>query len=165
MQFLDDKKFWGIFERAQALDVPIYLHPAVPHSAVIEAYYEDYKPKGFPTGAVLWGFMAEIGLQAIRLIQSGVFEKYPTLRFILGHLGEVIPFMLWRCNWIYKNVVEQSGFARCVSRALLSHDQWKLLRFRVDLLPCGARPRQDYVCRGLAVQFELGGCHFLTTRP
>ena len=109
--FLDDKQFWGIFERAQALDVPIYLHPAIPHPAVMEAYYNDYKPKGFPTGAVLWGFMAEMGLQAIRLMQSGVFEKYPKLKFILGHLGESIPFMLWRCDWLYKKVFDQSGCA------------------------------------------------------
>ena len=40
--FLDDKRFWPIFERAQALDVPIYLHPRIPHPAVIEAYYKDY---------------------------------------------------------------------------------------------------------------------------
>src|SRR5258705_234440 len=84
------------------LDVPIYLHPAIPHPAVMEAYYNDYKPKGFPTGAVLWGFMAEMGLQAIRLMQSGVFEKYPKLKFILGHLGESIPFMLWRCDWLFR---------------------------------------------------------------
>ena len=109
--FLDDKQFWGIFERAQALDVPIYLHPAIPHPAVMEAYYNDYKPKGFPTGAVLWGFMAEMGLQAIRLMQSGVFEKYPKLKFILGHLGESIPFMLWRCDWLYRKVFDQSGCA------------------------------------------------------
>src|SRR5438876_9011896 len=40
--FFDDKQFWPIFERAQALDVPLYIHPAVPHSAVVEAYYKDY---------------------------------------------------------------------------------------------------------------------------
>lgn len=109
--FLDNKRFWSIFERAQALDVPIYLHPAIPHPVVMNAYYSDYKPNGFPAGAVLWGFMAETGLQAVRLIQSGVFEKYPRLKFILGHLGEAIPFMLWRCDWLYENVFKQSGFA------------------------------------------------------
>src|SRR5215204_1935074 len=45
--FFDDKQFWPIFERAQALDVPLYIHPAVPHSAVVEAYYKDYV-KDFP---------------------------------------------------------------------------------------------------------------------
>jgi len=43
--FLDDRRFWPIFERAQALDVPLYLHPAIPHPAVIEAYYKDYVGK------------------------------------------------------------------------------------------------------------------------
>lgn len=109
--FLDDKRFWSLFERAQALDVPIYLHPAIPHPAVMNAYYAEYNPNGFPAGAVLWGFMAETGLQAVRLIQSGVFERYPRLKFILGHLGEAIPFMLWRCDWLYRNVFGQSGFA------------------------------------------------------
>lgn len=109
--FLDDKRFWVIFERAQSLDVPIYLHPAVPHPDVLKAYYEDYMPNGFPIGAVLWGFMVEAGLQAVRLIQSGVFEKYPKLTFILGHLGEAIPFMLWRCDWLYHHVFTGTGFA------------------------------------------------------
>src|SRR5919198_1375879 len=40
--FLDDKRFWPIFERAQALDVPLYMHPSIPHPAVVEAYYKDY---------------------------------------------------------------------------------------------------------------------------
>src|SRR6185295_6221479 len=54
--FLDDKRFWPIFERAQALDVPLYIHPAVPHSAVVEAYYQDYL-EDFPSLlTAAWGF-------------------------------------------------------------------------------------------------------------
>ena len=96
--FLDDKRFWPIFERAQALDVPIYLHPAVPHKAVIEAYYKDYLEQfpGLMTAA--WGFGVETATQGIRLVLSGVFEKYPRLKIILGHLGEGLPFYLWRIN-------------------------------------------------------------------
>jgi 2,3-dihydroxybenzoate decarboxylase len=45
--FLDDRRFWPIFERAQALDVPVYMHPAVPHPAVADVYYRDYL-KEFP---------------------------------------------------------------------------------------------------------------------
>ncbi|HEX6412862.1 MAG TPA: amidohydrolase family protein, partial [Burkholderiales bacterium] len=57
--FIDDKRFWPIFERAQALDVPLYMHPAVPHKAVIEAYYRDYLEQfpGLMTAA--WGFTVE----------------------------------------------------------------------------------------------------------
>ena len=113
-RFLDDKRFWPILERAHALDVPIYLHPAVPHPAVLDAYYNDYRSKsGFPVLAVLWGFTAETALQAIRLIVSGVFDAYPGLTFIMGHLGETLPFTLWRCEWLHHLIVGKSGFADC----------------------------------------------------
>jgi predicted TIM-barrel fold metal-dependent hydrolase len=96
--FLDDKRFWPIFERAQALDVPLYLHPSIPHPAVIEAYYKDYVEK-FPTILrAAWGFTVETATQSIRLILSGVFDAYPRLKFIVGHLGEGVPFYLWRIN-------------------------------------------------------------------
>jgi predicted TIM-barrel fold metal-dependent hydrolase len=96
--FLDDKRFWPIFERAQALDVPLYLHPAVPHPAVIEAYYKDYIQQ-FPNMLrAAWGFTVETATQGIRLIMSGAFDTYPRLKIILGHLGEGLPFLLWRIN-------------------------------------------------------------------
>jgi predicted TIM-barrel fold metal-dependent hydrolase len=96
--FLDDRRFWPIYERAQKLDVPIYLHPAVPHKAVVEAYYKDYL-KEFPgllTAA--WGFTVEAATQGIRMVLSGVFDKYPDLKMVLGHLGESLPFSLWRID-------------------------------------------------------------------
>jgi predicted TIM-barrel fold metal-dependent hydrolase len=96
--FIDDKRFWPIFERAQALDVPIYMHPAVPHKAVIEAYYKDYL-ETFPNiMTAAWGFTVETATQGIRLVLSGVFDKYPKLKIILGHLGEGLPFSLWRID-------------------------------------------------------------------
>jgi predicted TIM-barrel fold metal-dependent hydrolase len=96
--FIDDKRFWPIFERAQALDVPLYLHPAVPHKAVIDVYYKDYLDQfpGLMTAA--WGFGVETATQGIRLVLSGVFEEYPGLKIILGHLGEGLPFYLWRID-------------------------------------------------------------------
>ena len=96
--FLDDKRFWPIYERAQALDVPIYLHPAPPHPAVVEAYYKDYLKEfpGLMTAA--WGFTVEAATQGIRMVLSGVFEAYPRLKMILGHLGESLPFSLWRID-------------------------------------------------------------------
>jgi 2,3-dihydroxybenzoate decarboxylase len=96
--FIDDKRFWPIFERAQALDVPIYVHPAIPHKAVVDAYYKDYL-KDFPALLTAgWGFTVETATQGIRLVLSGVFEAYPNLKIILGHLGESLPFSLWRID-------------------------------------------------------------------
>jgi len=94
--FFDDKRFWPIFERAQALDVPLYVHPATPHPAVVAAYYQDYLTDfpGLLTAG--WGFTVETATQGIRLVLSGVFDAYPEVKIILGHLGESLPFSLWR---------------------------------------------------------------------
>jgi 2,3-dihydroxybenzoate decarboxylase len=96
--FVDDKRFWPIFERAEALDVPIYVHPNRPHPAVIEAYYGDYAEK-FPTIlSSAWGFTVETATAGLRLVLSGIFDKHKNLKIILGHLGESLPFSLWRIN-------------------------------------------------------------------
>ena len=96
--FFDDKRFWPIFERAQALDVPLYMHPAIPHEDVIQAYYADYLDEfpGLLTAG--WGFTVETATQGIRLVISGVFDAYPDVNVILGHLGESLPFSLWRID-------------------------------------------------------------------
>src|SRR5919206_301414 len=94
--FLDDKRFWPIYERAQALDVPIYLHPSVPLPAVADAYYNDYV-KDFPMVVRAgWGYTVETATHAIRLVLSGLFDAYPNLKIVLGHLGETLPFLVWR---------------------------------------------------------------------
>jgi predicted TIM-barrel fold metal-dependent hydrolase len=92
--FLDDKKFWSIFECAQALGVPIYLHPSRPHPSVMKAYFEGYEELAL--GA--WGFGIDTGAHFLRLVFAGVFDAFPKLTFILGHLGEGLPFMLHRIN-------------------------------------------------------------------
>jgi 2,3-dihydroxybenzoate decarboxylase len=96
--FFDDKRFWPIFERAQALDVPLYVHPATPHPAVTEVYYKDYLQKYPWLLTAAWGFTVETATQGIRLVLSGVFDAYPGVKIILGHLGESLPFSLWRIN-------------------------------------------------------------------
>src|SRR5258706_2638496 len=94
--FLDDKRFWPIFERAQALDVPLYLHPSLPLQAVIDAYYNDYA-NDFPIVVrAAWGYTVETATQAIRLVLGGGFDADPRLKIILGHLGETLPFLVWR---------------------------------------------------------------------
>jgi 2,3-dihydroxybenzoate decarboxylase len=96
--FFDDKRFWPIYERAQALDVPLYIHPAHPHPAVVEAYLKDYV--GTYPGIVNagWGFTMETATAGIRIVLSGVLDTYPDIKIILGHLGETLPFLLWRID-------------------------------------------------------------------
>jgi 2,3-dihydroxybenzoate decarboxylase len=93
-EFLDDRKFWPVWERAAALDVPIYLHPALPHPKAIEAYftgYEDIARAG-------WGFAIDTSIHFLRILFAGVFDAYPNLKIILGHLGEGLPFAMHRLN-------------------------------------------------------------------
>lgn len=97
-EFLDLKKYWPIYERAEKLDVPIYFHPALPNAQVTEIYYQEYA-KDFPLVVrPAWGFTVETATQAIRLVLSGVFEKHPNLKIVLGHFGETLPFLLWRID-------------------------------------------------------------------
>jgi 2,3-dihydroxybenzoate decarboxylase len=96
--FFDDPRFWPIMERAQALDVPIYLHPAVPHKAVIDVYYKDYVGKYPAITNAAWGFTVETATQGVRMVLSGAFDAYPNLKIILGHLGEGLPFLIWRID-------------------------------------------------------------------
>ena len=78
--------------------MPIYMHPAIPHPAVIEAYYQDYVEKHPGILRAGWGFTVETATQGIRLVLSGVFDTYPRLKIIIGHLGEGLPFYLWRIS-------------------------------------------------------------------
>ena len=91
-EFFDLPKYWPVFTKAEELDVPIYLHPGVPDKRVSDAYYEDYTDefKVFKTAG--WGFGVEMST-LVRMVLSGIFEKHPNLKIILGHLGEGLPFL------------------------------------------------------------------------
>jgi 2,3-dihydroxybenzoate decarboxylase len=107
-EFIDAQKYWPIFARAEKLDVPIYLHPSVPDSRVDAIYYADYA-KDFPLVArPAWGYTVETATQAIRLILSGVFDAHPNLKIMLGHLGETLPFLLWRIDNALKRPGQKS---------------------------------------------------------
>ena len=95
-RMVDEKFFWPIFSEAERLDVPIYLHPALPDKEVTERYYAPYDASHPMLTRAAWGFGVEAGTQAIRMILSGIFDKHPNLKIILGHLGEAIPFWLPR---------------------------------------------------------------------
>lgn len=92
--FLDERKYWPIFERAEALDVPIYLHPTLPHPAALQSYFEGYEE----LARAGWGFAVDTSCHFLRIVFAGVFDAYPRLKIILGHLGEGLPFAMHRLN-------------------------------------------------------------------
>src|SRR5215467_267293 len=90
-EYLDDRKFWPILECAQELDVPIYIHPRDPSPQL-------GGPLGIPGYLVGWGWALEVGTHAIRLIASPVFDEFPKLKIVIGHMGECVPFVLPRLD-------------------------------------------------------------------
>jgi predicted TIM-barrel fold metal-dependent hydrolase len=109
-RFLDDRFFWPIFERADRLSVPIYLHPTPPPPAVRDAYYGGLPPQiGQALSMAGWGWHVDTGLHVLRLIVGGVFDEYPGLQMIVGHMGEALPFFLARSSRVLR---QQAGVTR-----------------------------------------------------
>jgi 2,3-dihydroxybenzoate decarboxylase len=94
-EYLDDPKFWTIFEAAEALNVPIYLHPTGPSRGLIGPMLE------LGLDGAIYGFGVETGLHLLRIIVSGVFDRFPKLRMVVGHLGEALPFWLFRLDYMH----------------------------------------------------------------
>ncbi len=103
-EYLDDPKYWEIFEAAQALDVPLYLHPNTPPASMIEPFL----PRGLD-GAI-YGFAVETGLHLLRIIVAGVFDRFPRLKLVVGHLGEGLPFWLFRLDFMHRSMVNASRY-------------------------------------------------------
>jgi len=101
--FYDDEKFWPVFERAIKLDVPMYLHPTFPSDDMLEHYKGNFPDSaGFSMSIAGWGWHTETGLHILRLFASGFFDKFPTAKIIIGHMGEMLPFALDRIEPISK---------------------------------------------------------------
>jgi uncharacterized protein len=104
-RYLDDRFFSPILGCAEALGVPIYLHPTVPPKAVVEASFAGFSSSVTAMFASAgWGWHIETAVHLIRMILGGVFDRYPKLQVVIGHLGEGIPFMLPRLD---KNLTKE----------------------------------------------------------
>jgi predicted TIM-barrel fold metal-dependent hydrolase len=96
-RYLDDQFYWPILECAEALGAPVYLHPALPPQAVVEASYGGFSPgETFMLAGPAWGWHIETGVHVIRMMVRGVFDRFPKLQLVIGHMGEGLPFMLPR---------------------------------------------------------------------
>jgi predicted TIM-barrel fold metal-dependent hydrolase len=93
-QYLDQPEFWPILEAAEALQRAIYIHPRAPSDGMA-APFRDYAME-----TAIWGYGMETGTHAVRLMLAGVFDRFPMLRIVLGHMGEALPFWLWRLDFM-----------------------------------------------------------------
>lgn len=98
-EYLSDPKFWDIFAAAEAHDAPIYLHPnSLPRNMI--APFQECGLDG-----AIYGFGVETGLHALRIITAGVFDRFPKLQIIIGHMGEALPFWSYRLDYMHQATV------------------------------------------------------------
>ncbi|RAL15393.1 uncharacterized protein BO97DRAFT_440806 [Aspergillus homomorphus CBS 101889] len=96
-KYYDDERFWPVFEKAQELDVPLYIHPTFATDPMMEYYKGNYDDSvALALSAYGWAWHTETALHILRLYAGGVFDRYPKLKIVIGHMGEMLPFQLDR---------------------------------------------------------------------
>ena len=103
-EYLSDQKFWPLFEAAEALDMPVYLHPNTPPKTMIEPMLE------VGLDGAIFGFGVETGLHMLRIITAGVFDRFPKLQFIIGHMGEALPYWMYRLDFMHNAQVSSKRY-------------------------------------------------------
>ena len=103
-EYLSDQKFWDIFAAAEAFDTPIYLHPNSLPKNMIEPFQEC------GLDGAIYGFGVETGLHAMRIITSGAFDRFPKLRMIIGHMGEALPYWMYRLDYMHRATVASKRY-------------------------------------------------------
>lgn len=103
-EYLDNPRFYPLLEAVQALDVPLYLHPRTPPNDMIRPLYEA------GIDGSIFGFSVETSTHLLRLIVSGTLDRFPRLRIIVGHLGEGLPFWLYRLNYMHAGQVRAKRY-------------------------------------------------------
>jgi 5-carboxyvanillate decarboxylase len=93
-QYLDDPKFWDIFEAAESLNAPIYIHPQTPSPDMIKPFVK----RGLDTA--IMGFGVEVALHTLAIITSGALDRFPKLKIVIGHGGEGLPYWLYRIDYM-----------------------------------------------------------------
>lgn len=103
-EYLDDEKYFPVLEAAESLGRPLYIHPRAPSDRLAGPL------RDFGMDGASWGFGVEVGTHVVRLILSGVLDRFPNLQIVIGHMGEAVPFWLWRIDYM-------NGLARRAGRA------------------------------------------------
>ena len=116
-RYLDDHFFWPVFECAETLRVPIYLHPTLPPQPVIDACYRGFDPLvSARLAAAGAGWHIDTGVHCLRLILGGVFDRFPSLQIIVGHQFEALSWMAWRADYTFP--ADVSGLQRTIKEYL-----------------------------------------------
>jgi 5-carboxyvanillate decarboxylase len=103
-EYLDNPKYWPILEAAEALGLPIYIHPNSPPRSMIQPFLES------GLDGAIFGFGVDTGLHALRLIVNGVLDRFPKLTVIIGHMGEALPFWSYRLDYMHRATVNSQRY-------------------------------------------------------
>ena len=119
--FLDDPAFEPLLARFEALDVPLYLHPAPPPEPVRRAYYDRLPGSVSELLSVAgWGWHSETAIHVLRLVLSGALDRHPGLKLVIGHMGEGLPAMFARFDQVFADEARER-LKRTVSRTITDH--------------------------------------------
>jgi 5-carboxyvanillate decarboxylase len=105
-EYLDDQKYWDIFAAAEACNAAIYIHPNTPSDRMINPFLEA------GLDGAIFGFGVETALHVLRLIVSGVFDRFPKLRVVIGHMGEALPYWLFRLDYMYRATLNSKRYPK-----------------------------------------------------
>lgn len=114
-EYLDDPKYWPILECAEAFDRCIYIHPRAPCEG--KGMFTHYG-----MDSAMWAYGVEVGTHVVRMMASGVFDRFPKLRICIGHMGEAIHFWLWRISFMNKR---SQGIGRAPKTQLTIEEYFK----------------------------------------
>lgn len=103
-EYLDNPRFYPLLEAVEALDVPLYLHPNTPPNSMIKPLHDA------GIDGSIFGFSVETSTHLLRLIVSGTLDRFPGLRIVVGHLGEALPFWLYRLNYMHAGQVRAGRY-------------------------------------------------------
>ena len=105
-EYLDAPKFDPIFRALADTGQPLYIHPQTPPDAMIGPMLEA------GLDGAIFGFGVEVGLHLLRLITSGIFDRYPDLQIMVGHMGEALPFWTYRLDYMHQATVRAKRYER-----------------------------------------------------
>ncbi len=103
-EYLDAQKYWDIFAAAESCNAAIYIHPNTPSDRMITPFLEA------GLDGAIFGFGVETALHVLRLIVSGVFDRFPKLKVVIGHMGEALPYWLFRLDYMYRATLNSKRY-------------------------------------------------------